>query len=68
MASEQTMLKATFAAALVVLVVNSMTLAANWLAYHSRTELFAQVAQLRQRVETLEQAGTELGRRQCTQQ
>lgn len=66
MGSEQGMLRATFFAALLVLVLNSLTLAANWLAYYSRAELFARVAQLQQRVEALEAAETELDRQQCT--
>jgi hypothetical protein len=62
--SEQKMLKATFFAALAVLFVNAVTMVANWRAYYSRVELFAQVAQLEQRVAALEQAGIKQDKQQ----
>lgn len=64
--AEQAMLKATFYAALLVLVLNFLILAVNWKAYYSRAEFFAQVAQLQQRVEALEAAKTKLDRPQRT--
>jgi hypothetical protein len=62
--SEQKMLKATFFAALAVLFVSVVGMVANWLAYYSRVELFAQVAQLEQRVAALEQAGIKQDKQQ----
>jgi hypothetical protein len=56
MASEQTMLKATFAAALLVLLVTAVTAIASWLTYFDRQQVRAAVIELQKRVAALEGA------------
>jgi len=68
MASEQTMLKSTFIVALLCVVVNLVTAFANWRAHFDRAQMFAQMAQLEQRVVAPEAAGKELDMQQCRQQ
>ncbi len=59
MASEQSMLRATFFAALLVLVLNVLTLAANLLSYLDRERAIAVAADLERRVAALEVAQTQ---------
>lgn len=54
MRSEQAMLKATFFAALLVLMVNVVTVVANWMAYFDRAQVFWAVGDLQKRVAALE--------------
>lgn len=55
MGSEQNMARATFYAALLILLVNVVTAVANWMAYFDRARVFAEVAQLEQRLVVMEE-------------
>jgi len=59
MASEQTMLKATFFAALIVMVLNFLALSANFLSYLDRERALGVAADLEKRVAALEEAQTQ---------
>lgn len=54
MDSEKNMARATFFAALLILLVNVVTAAANWMAYFDRAQVFSAVAQLEQRLVVIE--------------